>query len=130
MSAVEVGALAFGTVIGWLAYSINRNRTDGVTLGDIATMIGAVGGGAILALFPEGSQAFGWYGIGLSLGFFGYFLILLLVIRANRPTGWTTSYLLDGRRPPLSPSEDRAAAPGMGHASDEDVNKTPNQLPP
>ena len=47
----DVGAFAFGLVIGWFTYFVNRYRKE-VALADVATIIGAIGGGAVLALFP------------------------------------------------------------------------------
>jgi hypothetical protein len=72
------GALAFGVVIGWVSYRTLR-RTKATGIGDIASVIGAVGGGAITALFPAGSGAFGAYGIGLALGFFFYLVAAMIV---------------------------------------------------
>lgn len=72
------GALAFGVVVGWVAYrTIRRTKTNG--LNDISAVIAAVGGGAVTALFPAGSAAFGAYGIGLAIGFFLYLIISLFV---------------------------------------------------
>jgi uncharacterized membrane protein YeaQ/YmgE (transglycosylase-associated protein family) len=128
MSLVQIGSLAFGLVIGWYAYSVIRNRSDTVALGDLATMIGAVGGGAVLALFPAGSDLFACYGIGLSVGFFGYLLVLLVLIRKNSGRGWTTAFFLDGRRPPLAAGQDRANVPGMGE-SERGSDQRPPQIP-
>lgn len=91
---IEWGAFCFGTVIGWFTYFVNRYRTT-VALGDIATVIGAVGGGAVLALFPEGTALFGAYGVGLAVGFFGYFVVLLLMVRGDKE--WTRALFLEGR---------------------------------
>ncbi len=66
-----VGALLFGVVIGWVTYRTLRHNKE-VGLGDIATVIGAVGGAAITALFPASTGTFGAYCVGLALGFFGY----------------------------------------------------------
>lgn len=66
-----IGALCFGIVIGWICYrTIRRSSTSG--LSDIATVIGAVGGAALTALFPQGTIMFGAYCIGLAIGFFAY----------------------------------------------------------
>ncbi|WP_412062041.1 hypothetical protein [Rubrivirga sp. IMCC45206] len=68
---ILAGAFAFGTVVGWVTYrTIRRSETTG--LADIAAVIGAVGGAAVLVLFPAGTALFGAYGIGLAVGFFGY----------------------------------------------------------
>ncbi len=66
-----VGALAFGVVMGWVTYrTLRRAQTSG--LSDIATVIGAVGGAAVTALFPKETGAFGAYCVGLAVGFFAY----------------------------------------------------------
>jgi hypothetical protein len=94
----EWGALAFGLVVGWFTYFVNRHRREDVSLADVATIIGALGGGAVLALFPEESALFGAYGIGLAVGFFGYFMLLVAMVLGTR--GWTLEWFLDGRKPP------------------------------
>ena len=91
---IEWGAFFFGTVIGWFTYFVNRYRTN-VALGDVATVIGAVGGGAVLALFPEGTDLFGAYGIGLAVGFFGYFVVLLVMVLCSKDH--KVSWFLEGR---------------------------------
>lgn len=86
MSTELLGTLAFGVVIGWVTYrTLRRSSTGG--LSDIAAVIGAVGGGAITALFPVGSRAFNAYGIGLAIGFFLY--LITATILAARTTGLT-----------------------------------------
>jgi hypothetical protein len=96
------GAFAFGTVIGWFTYFVNRHRGE-VALGDVLSIVGAVGGGAVVALFPEGSALFSSYGIGLATGFFGYFLILVVMVIFAK--GWSLGWFLDGRRPKLANTE-------------------------
>lgn len=93
------GALAFGLVIGWFTYFVNRHRTDAVSIADVASVIGALGGGAILGLFPAKSALFGAYGVGLAIGFFGYFLLLVVMVLSQRGRGWTFEWFLDGRKP-------------------------------
>ena len=91
-----VGAIGFGAIIGWYLYFINRYRTSQVDLADLVTVIGAIGGGAILVLFPARSDLFGAYGIGLALGFFGYFLALIVMVSLTK--NFTVEFFLDGRR--------------------------------
>jgi hypothetical protein len=69
-----IGAVCFGLVVGWVTYRTLIRRTDGVALSDIATVIGAIGGAAVVALFND-KQQFGLYSIGLAAGFFGYLAI-------------------------------------------------------
>ncbi|WFE31243.1 hypothetical protein [Micromonospora sp. WMMD975] len=99
------GAFAFGLVVGWFTYFVNRHRKDDVSLTDIATIIGALGGAAVLALFPARSELFGAYGTGLAIGFFGYFSMLVLIVYAQRRNRWTFEWFLDGRRPVLKPTQ-------------------------
>ncbi len=78
------GALCFGLVIGWVTYRTLR-RTTPTGLSDISTVIGAVGGAAVISLFPKEDGAFSAYCIGLAIGFFGYLLIAGIIdVRAVR----------------------------------------------
>jgi hypothetical protein len=90
------GAGLFGAVIGWYVYYVNRHRQDAVQLGDITTLIGAIGGGAVLSLFDRGSELMGAYGIGLGLGFFGYFLSLICFVLMSKR--FRLDWFLDARR--------------------------------
>jgi hypothetical protein len=115
----KVGAGAFGAIIGWYVYYINRYRQGDVQFSDLVTLIGAIGGSAVLALFPARGELFGAYGIGLATGFFGYFLILSGMVAKSR--NFNSDWFLDGRRKRLHadeyiPSDDEARAqtrPGM-----------------
>jgi hypothetical protein len=95
----EWGAFAFGLVVGWFTYFVNRHRKEDVSLSDVATIIGALGGAAVLALFPAKSVLFGAYGAGLAVGFFAYFLVLVLIVLSQRGNQWTFEWFLDGRKP-------------------------------
>jgi hypothetical protein len=90
------GAGGFGALIGWYVYYVNRYRKGDVQLGDITTLIGVLGGGAILALFPAKTDLFGAYGIGLFAGFFGYYLALIIKVAISKNFG--VDWFLDGRR--------------------------------
>lgn len=95
------GAGAFGAIIGWYVYYINRQRRDDVSATDLVTLIGIIGGTAVLKLFPEQSDLFGAYGVGLAAGFFGYFLIMVFLVTISK--NFTADYFLDGRRKKLDP---------------------------
>ncbi len=99
-----IGAGAFGFVIGWFLYYVNRYRKAEIKLTDLVSLLGAVGGGAVLALFPARSDLFGAYGIGLFCGFIGYFLILVLMVSCSK--NFNVDWFLDGRRKKLADSED------------------------
>jgi len=99
-----LGAGGFGALIGWLVYYTNRYRRGDVQFSDLVTLVGVIGGGAVLTLFPAKTDLFGAYGIGLFVGFFGYFAVLLLMVRAS--ASFTLEWFLDGRRiPPAPPFE-------------------------
>jgi uncharacterized membrane protein YeaQ/YmgE (transglycosylase-associated protein family) len=68
-----IGALCFGLVIGWVTYRTLRRQGEIVALSNIATVIGAVGGAAVTALYTK--ELFGWYSIGLTVGFFLYLIL-------------------------------------------------------
>jgi len=90
------GAGAFGALIGWFVYYINRYRKADVQLSDLVTLIGVIGGGAILTLFPQKTDLFGAYGIGLAAGFFLYLFVLIILVRISE--NFDIDWFLDGRR--------------------------------
>ena len=114
----KIGAGAFGAVVGWYVYYINRWRKDDVQLSDIVTLIGAIGGAAVLALFPEKTDLFGAYGIGLASGFFLYFFILVILV--NKAPGFSSAWFLDGRAPRLTDTETTTAGHGMGRRDERE----------
>ena len=91
-----LGAGGFGALIGWYVYYINRYRKTDVQWSDLTTLIGILGGGAIMALFPQQTDLFGAYGIGLFLGFFGYYISLLIKVKIS--PNFSVDWFLDGRR--------------------------------
>ena len=86
MSALNIGAAAFGAVIGWMVHRILAHK-EKADWSDISTVIATVGGAAVLSLFPAQTETFGAYAIGLFVGFFGYFVIFLVIARAGK-TPW------------------------------------------
>ncbi|MBU1626888.1 hypothetical protein KKB18_05915 [bacterium] len=81
------GALCFGLVIGWITYRTLRRKEGASALSDISTVIGAVGGAAVTALFKVGAL-FGAYCIGLAIGFFLYFIISLFISDPKAVSKW------------------------------------------
>ncbi len=119
------GAAGFGFVVGWFVYYINRYRKGDVQFSDITTLIGILGGGAIMALFKAETDLFGAYGIGLFVGFFGYFLFLTLWVSLSK--NFTVDWFLDGRRKKPTagfeiPSEIRQTTTAMA-LPDEENNR-------
>jgi uncharacterized membrane protein YeaQ/YmgE (transglycosylase-associated protein family) len=74
-----IGALCFGVVIGWVTYRTLRRQGETVAISNIATVIGAVGGGAVTTRFT--SETFSWYSIGLAGGFYLYLILGHTVFR-------------------------------------------------
>jgi uncharacterized membrane protein YeaQ/YmgE (transglycosylase-associated protein family) len=85
MSVDLIGALCFGIIIGWVTYRTLRRTGETVALSNIASVIGAIGGGAVTALFNS-PALFGWYCIGLFVGFFGY--LYLGTTKRFKDTPW------------------------------------------
>lgn len=77
-----VGAFFFGLVIGWVTHRTLRKQSNAVVLGDIAAVIGAVGGGAVVAIYTE-AQLFSSYAVGLACGFFGYLIVAAFILKDN-----------------------------------------------
>lgn len=123
-----LGAGGFGALIGWYVYYVNRYRKSEVSLNDIVTLIGVLGGGAILAIFPARTDLFGAYGIGLFAGFFTYFIILLVMVGISK--SFTVEWFLDGRRKrPIEPffiPEDKTGGTAMAMPKQEDGKSTVN----
>jgi uncharacterized membrane protein YeaQ/YmgE (transglycosylase-associated protein family) len=76
MTLAAIGAAVLGLVIGYLThYLVRRDQQAGV--GDLAMIIGAILGAAIFNIIKEPEATY-WYLIGLGIGFFLYWLALLL----------------------------------------------------
>jgi hypothetical protein len=74
MIMLSSGAFWFGLVIGYVTYRTLQHTKD-AGISDIASVIAAVGGAAIVTLFPVDSSRFDYYSIGLAVGFFLYLLL-------------------------------------------------------
>jgi len=99
-----LGAGAFGFVLGWNLYFINRYRTDEVALTNLSSLVSVLGGAAVLALFPAGSALFGAYGVGLLVGFLSYLAVLAWLV--GRSKVFSVEWFLDGRRGKLADDEE------------------------
>ena len=77
------GAITFGIVMGWVTHRTLR-RQETTQIGDIAAVIGALGGAAVLRLYPSGSGLFDSYAIGLAIGFFAYLAMAFVVAPRGR----------------------------------------------
>jgi hypothetical protein len=86
----SLGPFCFGLVIGWVTYRTLRRNAGQVALGDIAAVIGAVGGATVVGLFK--AAAFDAYCVGTAVGFFAYFAIgMLLDKRGGAGQGSTSA---------------------------------------
>ena len=112
-----LGAGGFGAIVGWYVYYINRHRQEDVQFSDLVTVIGIIGGTAILQLFPERTDLFGAYGIGLFIGFFGYFLSLLIMVGISQ--NFNVDWFLDGRSRKPTTSQQVDPRRAMGEGQDE-----------
>jgi hypothetical protein len=74
---VDTGPLVFGVVVGFVTYRTLIRTTQKTSIGDLATIITAIAGGAITKLFGADQRSFAWYAIGLACGLAIYFLIYL-----------------------------------------------------
>lgn len=129
-----VGACCFGSIVGWYVYYTNRHRKEEVSAwADLSGLIGVIGGSAVLALFSQGSQLFGAYGVGLALGFFGYFTSLKRMVKNSDK--FNEDYFLDGRRKVLANDEyiptreEQARSAGAGMVGKPAEQPSSEQLP-
>jgi uncharacterized membrane protein YeaQ/YmgE (transglycosylase-associated protein family) len=107
MTLIDVGALCFGVVVGWVTSRTLRRSTPG-GLSDIATVIGAVSGAAITGIYKPSTDSFGYYCIGLLIGFFVYLTLSIIIAgKEGKPVGdWLGSEALPigrGPNPPVPP---------------------------
>ncbi len=87
MNFTTIGALCFGLVVGWVTYRTLRRKGEATALADISAVIAAVGGAAVTALFKVG-DIFGAYCVGLAVGFFGYFIVNLILYGKEGVADW------------------------------------------
>jgi kumamolisin len=90
-----VGAFCVGIVIGWFVYYINRYRKSDLQVSDVTTLIGVFGPGAV-TFYGQRPDLFAGYTIGLCIGFFSYFAMLILLVAWSE--NFDRDWFLDGRR--------------------------------
>jgi ABC-type protease/lipase transport system fused ATPase/permease subunit len=89
-----VGAGCFGLVVGWVTYRTLRRKEGTTQLSDLASVIAAVGGAAVTKLF-DNPNLFGWYCIGLAVGFFLYFIIAVIATGKNSEADAVSQWMGD-----------------------------------
>ncbi len=87
MFIAGLGATVFGVAIGWIAYRILRQRASTAALSDFFTLLGVIGGAAVIALFKS-DVLFGLYAIGLVIGFFAYLAVGLVLYGKQEVQPW------------------------------------------
>ncbi|HEX6173339.1 MAG TPA: hypothetical protein VF089_04940 [Candidatus Binatia bacterium] len=87
MSFTIIGSACFGFVIGWITLRTLRRKEGAAALSDIATVIGAVGGAGVTALFKSESL-FAGYSMGLFIGFVAYLIVGLIIGGRDDFKGW------------------------------------------
>jgi bacteriorhodopsin len=66
-------------LLGFITYRTLIRTTDQASISDLATVIGAVGGGAVTTLVHPMTNLFGWYAIGLLAGFIAYAVLYCIL---------------------------------------------------
>jgi uncharacterized membrane protein YeaQ/YmgE (transglycosylase-associated protein family) len=87
MFIVGLGALFFGLTVGWIAYRILRHRSGPSWLSDLIALFGIIAGATALAFFRD-ETIFGWYAVGLVIGFFAYFAVGVILYGKQEVQPW------------------------------------------
>ena len=78
LTSLASGPFWFGLVIGYVTYRTLKHKKD-AGISDIASVIAAVGGATVVALFPVAEGRFNDYAVGLALGFFLFLVVFQLI---------------------------------------------------
>jgi hypothetical protein len=87
------GAFYFGFVVGFFAYRVVKHVAK-PAISDLAAVVAAIGGAAVLKLFPAESARFDAYAYGLA---FGVLLYLVLSVALGLWKGDKAADILLGR---------------------------------
>ncbi|MBO1336877.1 hypothetical protein [Streptomyces sp. VRA16 Mangrove soil] len=119
-----VGAGLFGWVVGWITYRTLRRAERGARIADIAAVVAAIGGGAVVNTRLAEPDLFAAYGMGLCAGFFAY-LLTGLALEGRQAV---TDFLGDAPQTPQIPQVPPADGHGPrrtaqdGFLGDEDLD--------
>jgi uncharacterized membrane protein YeaQ/YmgE (transglycosylase-associated protein family) len=108
MFIVGLGAVFFGLTIGWIAYRILRQRSGTPWLQDLIALLGIIAGAAALALFRN-DAIFGWYAVGLVVGFFAYLAMGVILYGKQEVQPWR----LEPVAPPSTPIPQEMLSPAQ-----------------
>lgn len=103
MFIAGLGAIFFGLAVGWIAYRILRLRAGIAGLADLIAILGVIGGAAVMALFRS-DVLFGWYSVGLIIGFFAYFAIGLTLYGKQEVQPWQMEPIPPAPTPDTQPN--------------------------
>ncbi len=94
---IGYGACGLGIVLGWNLYFINRYRDrTKIVLADLASVMTAITGAALIAFLDHSQRSLGHYGVGLCIGFLLYFIMLVTFsIFSKNPKFKFPDYFLD-----------------------------------
>ena len=87
MFIAGLGSVFFGLIIGWISHRVMRLTAGTNVLSTIAIVIAVVGSAASISLL-QSDVLFGWYAIGLVIGFLAYFGIGLWLYREQELQLW------------------------------------------
>ena len=87
MFIVGFGALLFGLTVGWIAYRILRQQSGPSWIANLITFLGIIAGATALAFFRD-EMLFGWYAVGLVIGFFAYFTVGIILYGKQEVQPW------------------------------------------
>ena len=108
MTTTEVGALVFGLVVGYITYRTLMRTADKTAVSDLASVIGAVGGGAVTKLYDSAGNSFAYYAFGLAIGMAAFFVLFLILNGKD-----TTANVMGAER------VRRGGTPGAGAEQDD-----------
>src|SRR6266568_7782668 len=111
MFIAGLGAVFFGLMIGWISYRTLRLTAAANLLPAIAIIIAVLGGAAVITLLKD-NVLFGWYAIGLAIGFFAYFGIGLRLYGQQEMQLWRTPPAASPLTPPGTNPPDAITPPG------------------
>lgn len=103
MFIVGLGAVLFGLAIGWIAYRMLRQQSGPAWLSNLIALLGIIAGAVALAFFRD-DAIFGWYALGLVIGFFAYFAVGVVLYGKQEILPWRLEPVSS-----LSPSETQEA---------------------
>ncbi|HLZ63894.1 MAG TPA: hypothetical protein VKR06_43755 [Ktedonosporobacter sp.] len=103
MGIAGLGAFFFGLIIGWITYRILRRRAAAPWMQDLIALGGVIGGAVALAFFRN-EVVFGWYAIGMDLGFFAYFAVGVILSGKQEVQPWRLEQVIPIATPDTQPN--------------------------